>query len=296
MIMVLKIGLLPIILSIVFLGFFVAKVARRRGKNPLVWGGLTVAAITAVTWQHLPGWAETVFYRGKIKQATILQRQVINLAEAKEINFRVSMDSVNFDVPLVYNFKGYKQQLHGWGSVQQKKIKGKERPAVDFIKIDAMLPDLSPLRPENLAQFEKSAWEQNVHASITHMRPWDRYFQYFFEKLQRKPDLPELPGMLHYYDQSGKTDVFLSHDYPTDELVRIRCADENFFHNAFPICVVESTYRPAPDVVISKPIKSTVFFLTYEVPSQSIAQWQTIDKKLKSRFDQMVSIDAPALP
>ncbi len=294
--MVFKIGFLPIMLGIVFLGLFAAKVARRRGKNPLVWGSLTVAVITAVTWQQLPKWAETVFYRGKIKQPTVLQRKVINLAEAKEINFRVSMDGVNFDVPLVYNFKGYKQQLRGWGSVQQQKIQGKRRPAVDFIKIDAMLPDLSPLREENLAQFEKLAWGQNVHASITHMRPWDRYFEYFFEGLQRKPDLPELPGMLHYYDPSGKADIFLSHDYPTDELIRIRCADENFFHNEFPICIVETSYRPAPDVVISEPKKNTAFFLTYELPSQSITQWQTIGKKLKSRFDQMVSNDAPSLP
>ncbi|CAH1081838.1 conserved hypothetical protein [Candidatus Nitrotoga sp. 1052] len=296
MIMVFKIGLLPIMLGIVLLGFFAAKAARMRGRNPWVWGSLTVAVITAVTWQQLPVWAETVFYRGKIKQSTIPQRKVINLAEAKKINIRVSMDDVNFDVPLVYNFKGYNQQLRGWGNVPQKQIEGKKRLAVDFIKIDAILPDLSPLREENLAQFEKLAWGQNLHASITHMRPWDHYFKYFIERLQRQPDSPDLPGMLHYYDPSGKANIFFSHDHPTDELVRIRCADENFFHSAYPICVVETSYRPAPDMVISAPIKKTVFSLRYELPSQYIAQWQTIDQKLKSRFDQMVSNNATSLP
>ena len=295
MIMVFKIGLLPIILGIVLLGCFAAKAARIRGKNPWVWGSLTVAVITAVTWQQLPVWAETTFYRGKIKQSTIPQRKVINLAEAKKINIRVSMDDVNFDVPLVYNFKGYNQQLRGWGNVPQKQIEGKKRLAVDFIKIDGILPDISPLREENLAQFEKLAWGQNMHASITHMRPWDHYFKYFFEGLQRQPDSPELPGMLHYYDPSGKADIFFSHDHPTDELVRIRCTDENFFHSAYPICVVETSYRPAPDGVASEPIKRTVFSLRYELPSQYIAQWRTIDQKLKSRFDQMVSINATSL-
>ena len=293
--MVFKIGLLPIILGIVLLGCFAAKAARIRGKNPWVWGSLTVAVITAVTWQQLPVWAETIFYRGKIKQSTIPQRKVINLAEAKKINIRVSMDDVNFDVPLVYNFKGYNQQLRGWGNVPQKQIEGKKRLAVDFIKIDGILPDISPLREENLAQFEKLAWGQNMHASITHMRPWDHYFKYFFEELQRQPDSPELPGMLHYYDPSGKADIFFSHDHPTDELVRIRCTDENFFHSAYPICVVETSYRPAPDGVASEPIKRTVFSLRYELPSQYIAQWRTIDQKLKSRFDQMVSINATSL-
>ncbi len=293
--MVFKIGLLPIILGIVLLGCFAAKAARMRGRNPWVWGSLTVAVITAVTWQQLPVWAETIFYRGKIKQSTIPQRKVINLAEAKKINIRVSMDDVNFDVPLVYNFKGYNQQLRGWGNVPQKQIEGKKRLAVDFIKIDGILPDISPLREENLAQFEKLAWGQNMHASITHMRPWDHYFKYFFEELQRQPDSPELPGMLHYYDPSGKADIFFSHDHPTDELVRIRCTDENFFHSAYPICVVETSYRPAPDGVASEPIKRTVFSLRYELPSQYIAQWRTIDQKLKSRFDQMVSINATSL-
>lgn len=294
--MVFKIGLLPIMLGIVLLGFFAAKAARMRGKNPWVWGSFTVAVITAVTWQQLPVWAETIFYRAKIKQSTIPQQKVISLAEAKKINIRVSMDGVNFDVPLVYNFKGYNQQLRGWGSVPRGQIEGKKRLAVNFIKIDAILPELSPVREENLAQFEKLAWGQTVHASITHMRPWDYYFKYFFERLQRRPDLPELPGMLRYYDPSGKADIFFSHDHPTDELVRIRCADESFFHSAFPICVVETSYIPAPDLVISKSIKKTVFYLRYELPSQYIAQWQTIDKKLKSRFDQMVSINATFLP
>lgn len=269
--MVFKIGLLPIMLGIVLLGFFAAKAARMRGKNPWVWGSLTVAVITAVTWQQLPVWAETIFYRGKIKQSTIPQRKVINLAEAQKINIRVSMDDVNFDVPLVYNFNGYSQQLRGWGNVPKKPIEGKKRLAVDFIKIDAILPDLSPLGEDNLAQFQKLEWGQILHASITHTRPWDHYFKYFFERLQRQPDLPTLPGMLHYYDPSGKADIFLSHDHPTDELVRIRCVDEKFFHSTFPICVVETSYSPAPNVALSKSVKKRVFHLRYELPSQYIA-------------------------
>ncbi len=293
--MVFKIGLFPIILGIVLLGFFAAKAAKMRGKNPWLWGSLTVVVITAVTWQHLPVWAETIFYRGTTKQSIIPQRKVISLEEAKKITIRVSMDGVNFDVPLIYNFNGYNPQLHGWGSVPQGQIEGKKRPVVDFIKIDAILPELSPVSDENLAQFEKLAWRQNMHASIAHMRPWDYYFKYFFERLQRQPDLPKLPGMLHYYDPSGKADIFFSHDHPTDELVRIRCVDENFFHSAFPICVVETSYSPAPDVVLSKSVKGTVFYLRYELPSQYVAQWQTIGQKLKSRFDQMVSINAASL-
>lgn len=294
--MVLKIGFLPIVLGIVLLGLFAAKMARMRGKNPWRWGGATVAVITALTWQQLPVWADTVFYRGAMKQSVAPQRMVTSLAEAGKINFHVSMDRVNFDVPLVYNFREYNQELRGWGGVPQQQIEGKKRLTVEHIKIDAMLPDVSPLGEANLAQFEKLAWEQSMHASISHMRPWDHYFKYFFGELKRRPDSPELPGMLHYYDLPGKADIFLSHDHPTDDLVRIRCADENFFHSTYPICVVETSYRPTPSVTSSQPVKMAVFSLRYELPGQYISQWRTLGQKLKSRFDQMVNVNATTVP
>lgn len=290
--MELKVGLLPIVLGAVLLGLVAAIVARMRGKNPWMWGGVVIAVMIALTWQQLPVWLAPVFHR----QPTVPQRLVASLAEAGKINFHVSMDRVNFDVPLVYNFKEYNRELHGWVGVPQKQIEGKKKLIVEHIKIDAMLPNVSPLGEENLAQFEKLAWEQSVHASVTHMKPWDHYFKYFFGELKRRPDPPELPGMLHYYDLPGKADIFLSHDHPTDDLVRIRCDDEGFFHSAYPICVVETSYRPTPSVTSSSSVKMAVFSLRYELPSQYVAQWRTIGEKLKSRFDQMVDVHAASVP
>lgn len=284
-------------LGILLLGFLVAKVARRCGKNSLVWGIFTVIAVTTITWQQLPVWMETIFFRGKIsQQSNTGERTVIDLAEAQRISIPLSMDGVYFDVPLVYNFKGYSQQLHGWQNVPRKLIEGKKRPVVDFIKIDTMLPDISPLREENLAQFEKLAWEQNVHASITHGVSWDDYFKYFFEKLQRQPDSMELPGMLHYYDPAGQADIFLSHDHPSDEFVRIRCPDKNLLHKVIPVCIVEAPYYPALGAKMETSRKTMVFHLRYELPGQYIAQWSTIGQKLQSRFNQMVNVRLTSLP
>lgn len=288
--MVFKIGLLPIVLGVLLLGMFAGKIARRLGKNPLVWGILTISVVTAATWQYIPIWSETIVYRSKPGGRFASPEPIVTrLAEAEKTHILLSMDGVNFDVPLVYNFKAYSRQLHGWPNVPGKVLEGKQRPVVDFIKIDAMLPGISPLGAENIAQFEKLAWAQSLHASISHRVAWDDYFKYFFEKLQRQAESKQLPGMLHFYDPTANASIYLSHDHPTDDLIRIRCPDENAIHEGIPICVVETAYYPESEVAKSMSGKDAVFHLRYELPMQYIEDWRTIGHKLKSRINPMVS-------
>jgi hypothetical protein len=51
------IGLLSIGIVFLLAVFFAARVAKKRGKNPWLWGSLTVVVMTALTWQYLPRWA-----------------------------------------------------------------------------------------------------------------------------------------------------------------------------------------------------------------------------------------------
>lgn len=282
-------GLFPIVLGFLLLGFLVARIAKKRGKNPWLWGCITVAAITVVSWQQIPIWAANIFYRGMtMTQSLTPPGKITTLAEAKKINFRSSVDGIHFDVPLVYHFRDYNQQLHGWVGVSQGQIEGKERPAVDFINIDALLPDVSPADETNLAEFEVLGLGKKIHASITHMRSWDYYFKNTFGRLQRQPDLPEMPGLLHHYDPLAHADMYFSHDHSTDDLVRIRCIDAKFDRNKFPACNVETSYRPAPELIASKHIEGAIFRLEYMLPRQYVAQWREIDRKLKSLFDQFI--------
>ncbi len=246
---------LPIALGFILLGFLVARAAKKRGKNPWLWGSLTVVLITVVSWQQIPTWAAHIFLRGMaMKQLITPQGKITTLAEAKKITIRVSVDGVNFDVPLVYDFRGYNQQLHGWVGVPQGQIEGKESLSVDYVEVDALLPDI-----------------KNT-----------------FGRLQRQPDSPEVPGLLHYYDSLGKADMYFSHDYPTDELISIHCSDEKIFHYKSPSCKAETSYRPAPDLVAAKHIEGAIFHLEYSLPSQYISQWREIDRKLRSLFDQFI--------
>ena len=56
-------GLIPIAIVFLIAGYFAARVAKKRGKNPLLWGSLTVIAMTAMMWQYLPRWAGAIFHR-----------------------------------------------------------------------------------------------------------------------------------------------------------------------------------------------------------------------------------------
>ncbi len=54
------ISLLSIVLVFILLSFFIARVAKKHGKNPWLWGSLTMIVVTALSWQHLPRWAGRV--------------------------------------------------------------------------------------------------------------------------------------------------------------------------------------------------------------------------------------------
>jgi hypothetical protein len=164
-----------------------------------------------------------------------------------------------------------------------------ERPTVDFIHIYALLPDLAPLSENNLAEFETLSRGKKIRASLTHIRPWDYYFKNSFPQAERRPESPEVPGMLHYYQtEIGSSDMYLSHSYATPDLTMITCPDQNFRHVPSPHCTIETSYRPAPDLVASVHIEGVIFRLEYEFSSQYLSQWRDIDKKLKSLFDQFI--------
>jgi len=46
---------------------------------------------------------------------------------------------------------------------------------------------------------------------------WFYYFEHFAYRLERLPNSPEVPGMLHYRDTLAKHEAFLSHDHAVPE-------------------------------------------------------------------------------
>jgi hypothetical protein len=287
--MMLLTGLIPVFLAFLVLAFLIGRAAKKRGKNPWMWGSAIALLLLLISWNQLPSWAAFTYYNGMAVMQTMKPKEpVTTLGEAKKINIHSSVDGVYFDVPLTYHFRGYDRKAKGWHTVTRGQIEGTERPAIDYIHIYALLPDLVPMSEENLAEFEAPGWGKIVRASLTHIRPWDYYFKNFFEKTtERRPDSPAVPGMQHYYTDL-RDDMYLSHDHATPDLTRITCSDQNFHRDVSPACKVETSYRPAQDIIASEHIEGAIFRLEYHFSSQYLSQWQEIDKKLKLLFDQFI--------
>jgi hypothetical protein len=285
------IGLLPIILAFLLLGVLIGRVAKKRGKNPWLWGATSVLLIVALTWKQLPTWAAQIYYEGMVAMQSVMPKEpVTTLAEANKINIASSVDGVAFDVPLTYHFRGYDQKEHGWTDVSKGQIAGTERPVVDYIHIVALVPDLAPMNEENLADFEVPGWGKTVMVSLTHiMQPWDHYFKDVLPNAEKRPESPEVLGMLHYYQtEIGSSDIYLSNGYATPDLTMITCRDQKVDPVPSPSCQIETSYYPPPAVLASLHKEGAIFRLKYEFSSQYLSRWRDIDKKLKSLFDQFV--------
>ncbi len=198
------------------------------------------------------------------------------LAEAKQLAFRVILKNtgLRFDIPATYDYSGYVRNQRQWPRPSQDEIHNVKRREVDYIGITALLPDMESYTEQNAAEFEKPGWGRKVRVSMTHLprANWFYYFEHFAYRLQRLPDSPEVPGMLHYRDLDLKNEVFLSHDHAVKELTRIVC-DAQIPPPSSPDCKVETLYLDR-------------FYFEYRFGRPYLSQWREIDRKLKTLYDQ----------
>ena len=126
----------------------------------------------------------------------------------------------------------------------------------------------------------------NEERKVTNYDSFDYYFKYTAPKsLERLPDSPDVPRMLHYNDKYNQEDVFLSHDHAVPELTFIRC---NHAEEAYqsPYCKVETQYRYETSNNKNSDKKITPFYLNYSFARSYLPQWREIDRKLKALYDQ----------
>jgi hypothetical protein len=212
----------------------------------------------------------------------------IPMSQAKAVVLKQSIDGVSFDVPLNYHFRGYNKKSGGWPNISAESIAGKKRKAYDYITIHVAMPDFAPINERNSADFQVKGHGEIVRASLSHMQHWDYYFANTFPRNEKRPESPDVKGMFHYYDALARHDLFLSHDHATDELTRIICHDQKFFHHLSPSCNVETYYRP-PSASGHQEQVQPIFHLEYVFSSQYLSQWRDIDRMLRLTFDQFVS-------
>lgn len=203
--------------------------------------------------------------------------------DIKQLKLRSMVDGVAFEVPLSYSFGEYARNLYNWPKVSKDVREGKTWETVDVVKIYALLPDLEPVNEQNLDAFMALGWGQTLRAFITHPRPFDYFFKNSAHILQRMPDVPEMPGLLHYVSIDNLDEVFLTHEYATPELTRIRCSYTE--PRQSPYCEIDKHFR----IEITRgdgASVSTMYYLQYSFSRAYLSQWREIDHKLKALFDQ----------
>jgi hypothetical protein len=192
--------------------------------------------------------------------------------EVQTLKFRVSVEGVAFDVPVNYHH-GEFETIKVWPRPPQAQVEGRKRPKVDVIRIYALLPDMHPYMEANAAEFDKPGWGKKARVYLTKRRANFKYFfDNFGQRLQRLPESPEVPGMLHFLDYDNH--LFFSHVpiEPMDpNLVHIKCSERGSVPS--PSCNIWTVYLDRFDLQIA-------FARSY------LAQWRDIERKTKLLLDK----------
>jgi len=213
------------------------------------------------------------------------QEQPATWNDIKNLNLRVTLDGVNFNEPLHYHAV-FARDPSDWPEISSKIREGKERSTVDNVIVYALLPDLEPVTGKNKKDFTALGWGRKLDAYLTHSRSWEYYFKHSAPKtLERLPNLPDVPEMLHYKDKDNQDDIFLSHDNAVPELTLIRCKHAEEAYQS-PYCKVETQYRYETPNNKNGDKKITPFYLNYSFSRSYLPEWREIDRKLKALYDQ----------
>ena len=201
----------------------------------------------------------------------------LTLEQAAKLKFRVSVKHAPFDIPVNYSYTDY-SYLKKWPHPSQGEINGTERREVDYIKVIALLPDMSPYTSENAAEFEAPGWGKKVKVLFGHKRHfhWDSYIKSRPEQIKSS----ELPNMLEYWGLTKSTTVFVS----SDHMVKIECSMPKAV--LYPSCTVMRPYKYKTET------GATIhpeFFITYHFSRDYIQQWHGIDKKVEVLIDQFAA-------
>jgi len=78
----------------------------------------------------------------------------LSIEEAKHLKYYVTVENVNFDVPVLYTYYNYKTTGRRWIRPTQGEIDGTSRREVDHINVEVLLPNMAPYKESNAAEFD----------------------------------------------------------------------------------------------------------------------------------------------
>ena len=202
------------------------------------------------------------------------QTKPLTLEQAKTYKFRITVNGVPFDIPVNYAYSDYAYNKR-WPVPTKKELEGKGRRKVDTIKVLVVLPEFEPYSENNSKAFEGPGWDKQVLIYLTNQRNvWEYYFKHAVPNLKNLPPDPKVPGMHRYHDAATNRTIYLSHDRPSANLVRIICIDPRDVPS--PSCNVDTSYLGLFDLKIT-------FSLRH------LESWRSIEQRTKLVMDSFRS-------
>lgn len=272
--------------SLPFISAFVAvRLARRVNGKVWLWGVVAFVVVSAVEIFNYPyllaGVTVAEFEVLTIAFGKHEETIFVSLKDANKVVMKQTVKDISFDVPLTYMRGQYYPPAHGWQNVTKRQYEGSTREARSFIEATALLPDLEPMSEMNYKLFEAANGKEGaqVQAMLTTQpsTPTDYYFRNSFSRLQRQPEDPSVPGMLHYYESlgvNGKDNIYFSHDHVSPEFTEIRCRES-----------IPETVNPTCNVTTYFDYKGYHFGMAYSFAPAHLRQWREIGGKVKVLFE-----------
>lgn len=256
------------------ISFIIGWAAKKRGKNPLIWGLIASTTIAVVLWFIFPNLVQGVANRGLSYISNLQEKTVfVQLKDADKVIIQQNINGVDFDIPLPYMKTQYRydSNMHGWKNVTKSEYDRKVRHNSKLFTITALLPNLEPMSELNYQEFEKpdNGLEVNITLSYPTKKIEDFYFKdSYFASLTKQGDDTDVPGMLYLLDKDQNRWYF-SHNYPVWNLTTIRC------YKNHSTCTVDTVFEYN---------ESHNYSLMYMFNREHLTEWREIDNKIKALF------------
>jgi len=174
--------------------------------------------------------------------AGCMGNQQPTLDELKLQKFKISVNGIAFDVPVLYLHHDYYPRLKKWPQPTLLNRLGL-RQAVDVMAVEALLPNMEPYTAENAETFDELGHGKKIKISITN-RPWDssHYFKDIVPRylISNNSGIP-IDGFTRYEDPFSKHIVYLNRKSPDEGLIYAYCYLND--DSESPVCLVQAYYK-----------------------------------------------------
>ncbi len=210
----------------------------------------------------------------------------LTIEEAKQLKYRITLENVYFDIPVLYNYTVYSIS-GGWPRPSQGEIDGTSRRKVDSFMVEVLLPDMAVYDKSNATEFDVLGHGNRLRIKVNKLREdWPHYFNNAFKRLIPLDKSALVPNMLRFRDsRSTNSDVYFSSIDPKKAITMMSCYDpENSVSHkdmTSQNCSVVTVYQDKIEV-------------TYTFSLDYLPRWKETDEKTRALLDSF--IDSASTP